>query len=103
MSTAPINLAPYAAAEKWIARLTLLLGVLAAISVSCFYETTGHGHLRRAILAWFNFRWLRQGADALTTAFTAARWPTQLQSPHRRLLQSSLPLRVDSPRRLCYF
>ena len=72
MSTAPINPAPYAAAEKWIAHLTLLLGVLAAISVSCFYETTwGTGIFAGAILAWFNFRWLRQGADALTTAFTA--------------------------------
>ena len=72
MSTAPINLAPYAAAEKWIARLTLLLGVLAAISVSCFYETTwGMGIFAGAILAWFNFRWLRQGLDVLTTVATA--------------------------------
>jgi hypothetical protein len=72
MSTAPINLAPYAATEKWIARLTLLLGALAAISVSCFYGTTwGTGIFAGAILAWFNFRWLRQGVDALTTAVTA--------------------------------
>ena len=72
MSTAPINLAPYAATEKWIARLTLLLGALAAISVACFYETNwGAGIFAGAILAWFNFRWLRQGADAITTTVTA--------------------------------
>jgi len=72
MSTAPINLAPYAATEKWIARLTLLLGALAAISVSYFYGTTwGTGIFAGAILAWFNFRWLRQGLDALTRAVTA--------------------------------
>jgi small-conductance mechanosensitive channel len=72
MSTAPINLAPYAATEKWIARLTLFLGVLAAISVSFFCGTTwGTGILAGAILAWFNFRWLRQGLDALTNAVTA--------------------------------
>jgi len=72
MSTAPINLAPYAATEKWIARLTLLLGALAGISVSCFYKTNwGTGIFAGAILAWFNFRWLRQGLDALTSAVTA--------------------------------
>src|SRR6267143_1840947 len=52
MSTTPINVAPYLASEKWIARFTLLLGAVGAI------------------LAWFNFRWLRQGLDALTTAAT---------------------------------
>lgn len=72
MSTNPVNLAPYAATEKWIARLTLLLGALAALAVARFYETNwGGGILVGAILAWFNFRWLRKGLDALTTAATA--------------------------------
>ena len=72
MSTTPINVAPYLACEKWIARLTLLLGALAAIAVACFYGANwGGGILVGAILAWFNFRWLRQGLDALTTAATA--------------------------------
>ena len=72
MSTTPINIASYAATEKWIARLTLLLGALAALAVTCFYGPNwGAGILVGAILAWFNFRWLRQGLDALTTATTA--------------------------------
>ncbi|HET6932257.1 MAG TPA: ATP synthase subunit I [Candidatus Acidoferrum sp.] len=72
MSTTPINIATYAATEKWIAGLTLLLGALAAIAVACFYKPNwGVGILVGAILAWFNFRWLRRGLDALTTAATA--------------------------------
>jgi len=72
MSTTPINIAPYAATEKWIARLTLILGALAALPVARFYSTAwGAGIFLGAILAWFNFRWLRQGLDALTTAATA--------------------------------
>jgi hypothetical protein len=62
---------PYAATEKWIARITLLLGFAAAILVALLYGTNwAAGILTGAMLAWFNFRWLRQGADALTNAFT---------------------------------
>jgi hypothetical protein len=72
MSTTHINVAPYLASEKWIARLTLLLGALAATALACFYGPNwGGGIFIGAILAWFNFRWLRQGLDALTTASTA--------------------------------
>jgi len=72
MSTTPVSVTPYLQSEKWIARLTLLLGALAGISVSCFYKTNwGTGIFAGAILAWFNFRWLRQGLDALTSAVTA--------------------------------
>jgi small-conductance mechanosensitive channel len=72
MSTTPINVAAYLAAEKWIARLTLLLGALAAIPVAVFYAPLwGAGIVVGAILAWLNFRWLRRGLDALTAASTA--------------------------------
>jgi hypothetical protein len=72
MSTAPVNVSPYLASEKWIARLTLLLGALAAIPVAVFYGAVwGVGILVGAILAWLNFRWLCQGLDALTIAATA--------------------------------
>jgi small-conductance mechanosensitive channel len=72
MRTVPIDVAPYLKSEKWIARLTLLLGAVAAIPVSWYYGLPwGAGLLVGAILAWFNFRWLRQGVDALTTASTA--------------------------------
>jgi hypothetical protein len=72
MPTTPINVAPYLQSEKRIARLTLVLGTLAAIPVAWFYGPSwGAGILVGAMLAWFNFRWLRQGLDALTTAATA--------------------------------
>ena len=72
MSTTPVNVAAYLESEKWIARLTLLIGVLAAIPVAWFYgKPWGAGIFVGAILAWFNFRWLKQGLDALTAASTA--------------------------------
>jgi small-conductance mechanosensitive channel len=68
----PINVSAYLESEKWIARLTLLLGGIAAIPVALFYGFPwGMGILVGAILAWFNFRWLRQGVDALTAASTS--------------------------------
>jgi len=72
MSTTPVNIVPYLQSEKRIARLTLVLGALAAIPVAWIYGPAwGAGILVGSILAWFNFRWLRQGLDALTTAATA--------------------------------
>jgi hypothetical protein len=72
MSTNPVNVTPYLQSEKWIARLTLILGALAALPVARFYSPSwGVGIFIGSILAWFNFRWLRQGVDALTTAVTA--------------------------------
>jgi hypothetical protein len=72
MSTTPIDASTYLESEKWIARLTLLLGGIAAIPVALFYSFPwGAGILIGAILAWFNFRWLKQGLDALTAASTA--------------------------------
>jgi small-conductance mechanosensitive channel len=72
MSTTPVNVSPYLKSEEWIARLTLLLGALAAVPIGWFHGLPwGAGILIGAILAWLNFRWLRQGLDALTTAATA--------------------------------
>jgi small-conductance mechanosensitive channel len=72
MSFMSVNVASYLQSEKRIARLTLILGALAAIPVAWFYSPSwGAGIFVGSILAWFNFRWLRQGLDALTTAATA--------------------------------
>jgi small-conductance mechanosensitive channel len=72
MSTTPVNLSPYLESEEWIARLTLLLGALAAIPVAVFYAPRwGAGIFVGAILAWLNFRWLRRGLDALAAASRA--------------------------------
>ena len=72
MSTMPVNAAPYLQSEKRIALLTLILGALAAIPVAWFDGPAwGAGIFVGSTLAWFNFHWLRQGLDALTTAATA--------------------------------
>ena len=82
MSNSPVSITLYAATEKWIARLTLLLGALAAITVASFYGPNwGAGILVGAILAWFNFRWLRQGLNALTAASTAQAGSPKPQVP----------------------
>jgi len=50
----------------------LLLGALAALPVGYFHGWRwGSGILIGAALAWLNFRWLKQGLDALTEAATA--------------------------------
>ena len=68
--------------EKWIARLTLVLGALAALPVSWFKSIPwGSGILIGAILAWLNFRWLRQGLDVLTTAASAQAGDAKPQVP----------------------
>jgi len=62
----------YLETEKWIARLTLALGAVAAGIVTWFYGTVwGAGIFIGAILGWFNFRWLKLGLDALTAASAA--------------------------------
>jgi ATP synthase I chain len=62
----------YAQSESRISFLTLLLGVVTALPVSHFYGWRwGLGILIGAMLAWVNFRWLKQGLDALTVAATA--------------------------------
>jgi hypothetical protein len=62
----------YVQSESRISALTLILGVLAAIPVSYFRGWRwGLGILIGAILAWVNFRWLKQGVDALADAATA--------------------------------
>ncbi len=72
MPDATVNVARYLQTEKWIAHCTLLFGLLAAISVAVFHSLPwGAGILIGAILAWLNFRWLKQGLDALTAAATA--------------------------------
>jgi small-conductance mechanosensitive channel len=58
--------------EKWISHFTLLFGLFAAVPVALFRGLPwGAGIFIGAILAWLNFRWLKQGLDALTAASTA--------------------------------
>jgi len=62
----------YRQSESRISILTLLLGGIAALPVAYFHGWRwGAGIFIGALLAWFNFRWLKQGLDALTEASTA--------------------------------
>jgi small-conductance mechanosensitive channel len=57
--------------ERRIAWLTLVFGGLAGIAAAAVRNWVwASGLLIGAVLAWFNFRWLRKGLDAL--AATAA-------------------------------
>ena len=57
----------YRGTELWISHLTLVLGGIAGVVVGLRYEWRwGIGIMIGAALAWLNFRWLKQGLDALT-------------------------------------
>jgi small-conductance mechanosensitive channel len=63
---------PYRQTESRISHLTLALGVAIGLAIAILYSWRwGLGILVGAALAWLNFRWLRQGLDALTNAATA--------------------------------
>jgi small-conductance mechanosensitive channel len=65
-------LASYRRSEAWISYLTLILGALAALLVGLCHEARwGTGLMIGAVLAWLNFRWLKQGLDALTETVVA--------------------------------
>jgi small-conductance mechanosensitive channel len=62
----------YRQSESRISQLTLLLGAFVALPVAYFHGWRwGTGIFIGSLLAWFNFRWLKQGLDALTEASTA--------------------------------
>jgi len=64
---------PHAAVtERRISRLTLLIGLVAGLTVALLRDRLwGAGLGIGAVLAWLNFRWLRRGLDALVVASTA--------------------------------
>jgi hypothetical protein len=67
--TPPVDLARFQLSETRISQLTLLIGFLAAVPVAFLRSPRfGVGIFIGSILAWLNFRWLKQGLDALTTA-----------------------------------
>lgn len=67
-----MELPTYRRTETWISHLTLILGAVSAVLVGWRYEARwGVGLMIGAALAWLNFRWLKQGSDALTEAVAA--------------------------------
>ena len=77
-----VDVAPYVLTERRIARLTLLLGVVTA-AVACFLFSirVGAGVLIGAVLAWINFRWLKNALDTVTRAATAQSEPSKARVP----------------------
>ena len=68
----------YRRTETWISYLTVMLGTLAGMVVGLRYQWRwGLGIMIGAALAWLNFRWLRQGLDALTQTIAA-------EAPHSK-------------------
>ncbi|HEX3543018.1 MAG TPA: ATP synthase subunit I [Candidatus Acidoferrum sp.] len=58
--------------ERLIAWLTLFFGAVAGVAAALLHQPLWAGGLVvGAVLAWFNFRWLRQGIDALVAASQA--------------------------------
>ena len=72
MAAASRSLTPAAQTERRIAWLILLAGALAGATAAILHDMLwASGLMIGAILAWFNFRWLRQGMDALAVASQA--------------------------------
>jgi small-conductance mechanosensitive channel len=72
MEASAVDASFYRQSESRISHLTLILGAAVALPVGYFHGWRwGAGIFIGAILAWFNFRWLKQGLDALTEAATA--------------------------------
>jgi small-conductance mechanosensitive channel len=68
--------------ESRISGLTLILGAVAALPVAYLHGWRwGAGIFIGAVLAWLNFRWLKQGLDTLTEAATAQPGQPQARIP----------------------
>lgn len=76
--------AAYRAAERRIERLTLVIGAAAAL-YSGWRWSWAHavGILAGTALAWINYRWLKQGLDALAKLSTAQEGPEKVRVPKR--------------------
>src|SRR5258708_25751100 len=77
-----VDVPPYAHTERRIARLTLVLGVIAAAGAYFLFSArVGAGVLIGALLAWVNFRWLKNALDAITHASTAQAQSAKVRLP----------------------
>jgi hypothetical protein len=72
MPDPPVHTTPSTQTEKRIAWLTLFFGAVAGVAAALLRQPLWAGGLVvGAVLAWFNFRWLRQGMNALVEASQA--------------------------------
>jgi hypothetical protein len=74
--------AQYEVTERRIARLTLIVGAVAAAGASYrFSIRVGAGVLIGAILAWINFRWLERAMDSIARASTVQAGSAEARVP----------------------
>jgi len=72
MADSPVSITPATQTEQRIAWLTLFFGALAGVGAALLHQPLWAGGLMvGAMLGWFNFRWLRQGMNALAAASQA--------------------------------
>ena len=72
MADSPVAVTAATQTERRIAWLTLFFGGLASVAAALLRQPLWAGGLMvGAVLGWFNFRWLRQGMDALVAASQA--------------------------------
>ena len=72
MADSPAGVTATTRTEQHIAWLTLFFGALAGLAAALLHQPLWAGGLMvGAVLAWFNFRWLRQGMKALAAASQA--------------------------------
>jgi small-conductance mechanosensitive channel len=82
MSSSAIYDSTYRRTESRISQFTLLLGALAALPVAYFHGGRwGAGIFIGSALAWLNFRWLKQGLDALVEAAVAQAHQKKVRVP----------------------
>ena len=72
MADPPVRVTLATQTEQRIAWLTLFFGALAGLAAALLRQPLWAGGLMvGAVLGWFNFRWLRQGMNALVVASEA--------------------------------
>jgi hypothetical protein len=72
----------YAAAERRIEYVTLGIGAAATIAALLFWSVrAGAGLAAGAVLAWLNYRWLKQGVGALAGLAKSQAGATKVRVP----------------------
>ena len=82
MAAPPVSLTSARQTERRVAWLILLFGILfSAVAVILHNLPWAGGLLTGSILAWLNFRWLKQGMDTLVAASQAQSGAAQPRVP----------------------
>ena len=82
MAAPPVSRTPARQTERRVAWLILVFGVLAAAAAAMLHNLPwAAGLFIGSILAWLNFRWLKQGMDTLVAASQAQSGAAQPRVP----------------------